>query len=72
MRDDQATALIAAINRNTEAQLQVAAQLKEQGIAVLALADECTNMVALMVDVPPQEQDEATTHDLAGRPVKDH
>jgi hypothetical protein len=72
MRDDQATALIAAINRNTDAQLALAEQVREQGNAVLALADECTNLVALMVDVPPQDDDGAATTDLAGRALKGH
>jgi hypothetical protein len=71
MRDDQAIALIAAINRNTDAQLALAEQIREQGTAVLALADECTNLVALLVDVPPQDGEAGATTDLAGRPLKD-
>jgi hypothetical protein len=60
MNDIQFERLIMAINRNTDAQIQVAQQ-------VLKLADECVQLATLLAD--PEGEAPAQV-DMAGRPIR--
>jgi hypothetical protein len=54
--------LLAAINRNTDAQL-------EHAKAVHRLADECVTLATMLADVDPEDAPPAV--DMAGRPIAD-
>lgn len=64
MTEEQFDRLLQAIDRNTAAQAAVAESQHR-------LADECVNLVALLVDAEcEQDPDAEPVVDMAGRPIK--
>lgn len=64
MTEEQFERLLQAIERNTAVQAEVAESQHR-------LADECVNLVALLVDQPQEKNGDADPAvDMAGRPIR--
>lgn len=64
MTEEQFERLLQAIERNTAVQAEVAESQHR-------LADECANLVALLVDQPTEnDADAKPALDMAGRPIR--
>lgn len=71
MHAGQLSELLAAINRNTDAQIEMAKAIREQGqeqaAAVHRLADECVTLATMLADIDPE--DAPPQVDMAGRAI---
>lgn len=71
MHAGQLRELLEAINRNTDAQIEMARAILVQGEQIARLADEAVNLVALLAEQEQAEQDPDALPavDMAGRPI---
>jgi hypothetical protein len=62
--------LVAAIERNTEAQIEVAKATVAGNQVMQALADECVQLATMLADPEGSAPDSAAQTDMSGRPIE--
>jgi hypothetical protein len=70
MDASQLDRLVAAIERNTEAQIEVAKATIAGTLVMQALADECVQLATMLVDPAEEGEQPGLGVDMAGRPIE--